>query len=85
MKTEHYECARCSISSKTESRMIPCPRDGCEAILKGHYETSNVFTPLPEEDSKLNDPYYIEGYTYKLQTRGSGSFSGGVMITYTEI
>lgn len=39
-KKDYYECERCQISSQTKGRMIPCPRGGCEAELKGETVTT---------------------------------------------
>lgn len=34
-KSDYWVCARCNINSNTKNRMIPCPRGGCEAYIKG--------------------------------------------------
>lgn len=34
-KKDYLVCNRCGINSNTKGRMIPCPRGGCEAEVKG--------------------------------------------------
>lgn len=49
---DYWYCDRCKISSNTGNRMIPCPRGGCEAEIRGEYTitTKTDFKPiaLPE-------------------------------------
>jgi hypothetical protein len=48
---DYYECPRCKIDSLTESRMCPCPRGGCEAIITGTITTTKTLnkTLSPEQ------------------------------------
>ena len=45
-KKDYWVCERCKINSNTKNRMIPCPRGGCEAAIKGEIiitEELNLF------------------------------------------
>jgi hypothetical protein len=48
---DYYECPRCEINSLTESRMCPCPRGGCEAVITGTITTTKTLnkTLSPEQ------------------------------------
>lgn len=41
---DYWECERCKISSIHPSRIIPCPRGGCEAKVTGKITTTIVLT-----------------------------------------
>ncbi len=50
-KKDYWVCDRCEINSKTKDRMIPCPRGGCEADVKGEIIITEELRLFPEDIS----------------------------------
>ena len=67
---DYYECLRCNINkSDNPTRMCPCPRGGCEAVLKGKIVTT--------EKLILNsEPQAPEGWIDKVFEDHSQYFTG---------
>ncbi len=52
-KKDYWVCNRCEINSNTKSRTIPCPRGGCEAVVRGEITITKELTifPLPTKQA----------------------------------
>lgn len=54
IEEDYYECPRCERGS-LDKQMTPCPRGGCEAVIKGTViKTIEVNTELTEDQKKWN-------------------------------
>ncbi len=52
-KEDYWVCNRCKINSNTKGRMIPCPRGGCEAKLKGQIIITKELKLFSDEVKKV--------------------------------
>ena len=46
---DYWECKSCNINSLTKNRIIPCPRGGCEAEVKGTLTTVVTLEKIKEK------------------------------------